>query len=255
MNRKVTLELMRQAVGRVGNCEPRFVCPICLGSEGTPTVEHVPAKSLGGEPLTLVCEPCNNLAGRTLQLAQKRRHRVAFTTAAGPGRGTYHVSGNERVLKVDARRNSPAVFDAVFKADVPFELTDFDERRWATARIGDLRDAYLWGFALFGYSLIARPEYEWVRVALRSGSTPNSKFAVGARTLTKPNPGIWLLAEPRNALMVVNGEHGCILPTPACPDPYLTLGDETARCSTTGARPVPTTTMLLWDSAPDSLAK
>lgn len=50
----------------------------------------------------------------------------------------------------------------------------YDARK---ARIADLRDAYLWVFARFGYSAVANTLCDWIREAIETGVAQHNKWA------------------------------------------------------------------------------
>ncbi len=263
------------AAARAGNCSPRYVCPICLGSffEFDPkelTVEHVPAKALGGKPLLLTCRQCNNEAGHELQSHQaERERREAFwqnregkplnlevQTPSGVVRGEVKSSGEPREFTVHAHRTAPDVLDQVdWRKVANSEFRLGRKFKWGRARIGDLRDAYLWVFAQYGYSCVAVPSYDWIRSAIRSGQAANDKWAIAlGDDFTKlaqeecRGPVILVTEVPQCAIVVADGDHGCILPTPQCPDPYAELSDDRAQGRFVNkAIPVPKEMVLAWD--------
>ena len=244
---------MENAADRVWRCSPRFVCPLCLGStDRSPTREHVPAKKLGGTVLTLTCGPCNQRAGSLLQPAQLRRAEVEFQTPVGQARGELKWEGNVRHINVPQSRNDPSVIEYILDAgrsDTPCRIGELYEPRWPIARIADLRDAYLWAFAYFGYTLIATPAFDWIRNAIRSPTeNTNRKFALNMG-VSSSEPCMFVLGAPApGALIVLDGSRAVVLPTPFCPAPYMLFADDKRELSL-ASRPirVPRRTLLRWD--------
>ncbi len=232
-----------------------------MGDSIQVTVEHVPPRTQGGSWLTLTCLDCNNTAGKTVQRQLDRRHEVTFLVGGKLTRGYYKVSANGPVLEVPGERNNPEALRELFGGDGHSVITEFDQRNWQLSRISNLRDAYLWLFAQCGYSLIARREYEWVRQTIRTGERSPYEFGVLVPILKDPNPGIWPLKHPAGAVLVVDGEHACILPSPRCPDPYSQLGADRASITFADqgrhavALPMPQTTILTWDLSNPTLAR
>jgi len=270
-------DLGANAAAIAGNCSPRYVCPLCRRSfyEYAPhllTKEHVPPKAVGGWVLALTCIECNNSAGHQIQSHQVERHRqeqfwagngvgqtnLEIQTNKGVVRGTVSLSGSPRLFVVQRERTAPAA-----QASTEDELASATLHKlgnaysWHKARVSDLRNAYLWVFAEFGYNLVMHDFYNWVREDIRRGHSSNAKW--GIRTVDPVSldaqkelgsPVILVTDRPQGALIVSNGEHGCLLPTPMCPDPYSVLDDDQARISVlTKAIPVPRRMKLKWDHA------
>lgn len=270
-------ELGANAAAIAGNCSPRYVCPLCRQSffEYSPqllTKEHVPPEAVGGRILVLTCVECNSRAGHKIQSHQAERHRqdqfwagngdghinLEIQTKKGIVRGTASLSGSPRQFIAQRERTSPSAQESteeelsvatLYKLGNPYH--------WHKARVSDLRNAYLWVFAEFGYNLVMHDFYNWVREDIRSGQSSNAKW--GIRTVdpvsidaqkAMGSPVILVVDRPQGALIVSNGEYGCLLPTPMCPDPYSGLDDDQARISVlTMAIPVPTRMKLKWDHA------
>ena len=266
------------AAALAGNCSPRYVCPLCMRSHRTfdgkeLTREHVPAESLGGT-LLLTCRLCNNEAGRRLQGHQVERERqesfwrgdgdgkmnFELHTAGGTVRGEIESSGAPRRFIIQSSRTDPNSL-ANWPPPAGQESSAYTLGRrynWQASRIADLRDAYLWAFAQYGYSLIAQPSYNWVRKAIQEGGHSNTKWAInlddpftGEQQRINGRPIILVTSKPEGALVIANGSRGTILPTPHCQNPYAEL-EETCATLTflTKVIPVPRTLLLVWDHLP-----
>lgn len=191
------VEAARWAGSRVG---PYYYCPLCgrgfsedaldpeAPHENRLTEEHVPPKSVGGVPLVLTCWLCNNWAGVTVdaELA-KREEQHRFLDAGALKQGEYSGPGRLRLgeleLNVDmelepdggtfrvlSERNAPETYE---KARELYEEADRDGLKFNVspvrrfhhrkAKIGDLKSAFLIGFAAFGYLWAEHPAVKLVR--------------------------------------------------------------------------------------------
>ena len=118
-----------------------------------------------------------------------------------------------------------------------------------------MRDAYLWVFAQYGYSLIAQSAYDWVRKAIQDGGHSNTKWAINlddpftAEQQRLHGRAVMLVtSKPQGALLIANGTRGTILPTPYCQNPYAELEEARATLTfLTKVIPVPQTLLLVWD--------
>ncbi len=264
-----------EAAARAGNCTPRYVCPLCRASffkydSEELTKEHIPTEALGGKVLCLTCRRCNNEAGNLLQAGQvEREHQQAFwrgdgkeplnlevETPAGVIRGEVEPAGEPRQFTIHHHRTNPAVLGSVPDAELTISGYRLGRKfDWGAARVADLRDAYLWVFAQYGYSLVAVEYYEWIRDAVKTGRTTKDKWAIrlddpftGRAQELADGPVILVTSEPESALVVANGARGCVLPTPHCPDPYVALGvDKATIAFRNKALRVPTSLVMTWD--------
>lgn len=267
-----------EAAARVGNCSPRYVCPVCLKTypqfnDHELSREHVPSKALGGTPLLLTCTACNNTAGHRLQRHQVERERqesfwrgdgkvplnFEHHARGGTVRGEIESAGEACRFRIDPSRTAPSALDSLYRNGS--EKGTFTLGRpytWHASRIADLRDAYLWVFAQYGYSLIAEATYNWVRDCVRDGISTNPKWAID---LDDPftaeqqrmcgRPVILITSIPQGALVVANGRRGTILPTPMCRDPYGGLEEDKAVLQFLPRTiPVPMDLCLAWDNLP-----
>lgn len=255
MNRNEVYTLCSAAAARAGDCSHRFVCPLCLRSfyENDPkvlTVEHVPAKALGGKGLLLTCKNCNSKAGHLLQGNQTERDRqAAFWEGAIPtpfnisvethfgtirGTVTYDGSGHANVM-ADHKRMSPSTIKAfeLEKSQIVYNAVSIGRRfNPGRARVADLRDAYLWTFARYGYRAIAFPALDWIRYGIRIGQTSETRWSVEVRDDSilnaqkdKKGPIICFMEKPQGAIFVCRGKNGVILPSIFNQDPYEEIDD------------------------------
>jgi len=173
-----------------------YACPQCLEpfdrsalSDGRLTVEDVPPVKVGGRPMVLTCQPCNNGAGSQLDESAGEWHRmrgllnqpgratpVQFAegvngilsiaddqtvilgvdpTRSHPGRYLTYIAEHEDRVKTS--NLDPTAGLALFDFNVSFRV---DKRR---LRLSYLRAAYLAMFARWGYRLIISEVFEPVR--------------------------------------------------------------------------------------------
>lgn len=268
-------ELGVEASGTVGNNSGLYPCPLCreLFNIDDLTEEHVPPKSVGGKVLTLTCEKCNNTAGYEVQSHESERMKekefysgniekpinLELSTTQGVVRGKVSMADDMRVLNVDLDRMHP---DMYLLEDV--EMSGAAIHRlgrgydWHKSRVSDLRNSLLWVFARYGYTMVMADCFDPIRADIKRGVSDNSKW--GLRTDFEyvqklqehsNSPIILVTAEPDGALIVANGEYGCLLPSPICPDPYTDLDDNYARISiANGYFSVPAKMELKWDFSP-----
>jgi len=178
-----------EAFARARPDAPRlYCCPICIRGFDNPdelTIEHVPPKSVGGKPLVLTCQDCNNRSGHLLdahirtgrdrrEVAEGKRetwiklsqfgHTVTAKALFGPGR--IHVTAVPEKSDPEAHRSLFAKLDEVAATksmDWGFSIEfSFRHSRLREA-VGWLRVAYLYAFAALGYNFILRPELNIIR--------------------------------------------------------------------------------------------
>lgn len=261
MDKRGAFIIASRAAALAGNCSPRYVCPLCLRSfyendYDRLTIEHVPAKALGGKPLVLTCAPCNSDAGFLLQSHQAEQVRqdkfwageiertlnIEVDTKHGTIRGEVAYDGEGALnVKIHPKRMNPTEQEELAKNSEQLEYKSFQIGRFFSgdkARIADLRDAYLWIFARYGYRAVAIPAYDWIRDAIRKGETKRKKWSITiedssdeAAALGKVGPVIYWLDRPQGAFLVCNRGRGIILPSPFKPNPYVELDDDRANIS------------------------
>ncbi|MEU9454846.1 hypothetical protein [Streptomyces sp. NPDC048277] len=84
--------------------EDLYACPLCLTSicrigaveSRYLTFEDAPPKSVGGRPLALTCQPCNNNSGTHFDAHAEKEHRLlSFLTSEGssPMNAEFSVGG------------------------------------------------------------------------------------------------------------------------------------------------------------------
>lgn len=259
MDKRSAFSIGCSAAARAGKCSPRYVCPLCLRSFYDAdfdllTKEHVPSEALGGNILTLTCAACNSEAGSLLQGHQAEKVRqdkfwegeteepfnVEISTKYGTirGEGTYDGIGSVKV-DVHQHRMNPSEKEEMAKNSEGLEYESVRIGRGFShgkARIADLRDAYLWVFARYGYRAIAFSAFDWIRDAIRQGETDQRKWSINiegpsgqAEIPNAGSPIICWLDKPRDAFLICNGKSGIILPSPFNQDPYADLDDDKAR--------------------------
>lgn len=159
-------------------------------------------------------------------------------------RGSALSKGDGEVeFRVDQGRTNPSHLELLEAGEA--ESIEADSLKignrfsYQTARRADLRDAYLWAFAEYGYRLIANQFFDPVRQVIQSGDPAPARWGLSVPKAGYPFSELHIeeggliavLTQPSGALMVINGEHGHILPTPHCPDPYSTLDEGQAKIS------------------------
>lgn len=167
-----------------------YCCPLCIRGFVTPapevlSFEDVPPRSVGGKPLVLTCRKCNNTqgseldshikAGRDLgEILEGKRStparlilgegNMAVTARLGPQEvNLVEVPGKSHPRRRDALASGMEDLMAAGPDGGSFKLqfsTRHDEWR---ERVAWLRVAYLYLFALLGYSFILRPELNPIR--------------------------------------------------------------------------------------------
>ena len=146
-----------------------IACPICLTvftrthafSGRTATLEHVPPKSLGGQPRCLTCRSCNAKTGRVIDqaAAQAAQERFGVTVDIMGKRDTF-------MLSLDGKALTPP-FAGYSKQDFR-KLADSESRSFTMSiKIPDaqavaassLKSAYLALFSLLG----SRTGYDYIQ--------------------------------------------------------------------------------------------
>jgi hypothetical protein len=178
-----------KAVARVFGREGLYVCPICgrgfdmaAAQRGDLTLEHVPARSVGGKAIVLTCRRCNSTAGYTADAALSKREinrrfvefmvgrRDEFEGHIGLRIGADEVrarvvrygDGLDTRFEILGGTNNPARVEAaghymsclVERGDATGETftvssgSSYDPR---LAKVADLKAAFLAAFAALGY--------------------------------------------------------------------------------------------------------
>jgi hypothetical protein len=169
-----------------------YPCPLCIRGFTTPdalTFEDVPPKSVGGKPLLLTCQTCNNTSGHLLdahirsgqdlkEMAEGKREAPIQLTQFGHtinALATFSPGG----LSIAGRpkHSDPKAHKALFEeldrvADSG--STDWDIKITMSSRhspqregVGWLRVAYLYASAALGYQWVMRPELDRIREQFR----------------------------------------------------------------------------------------
>lgn len=172
-----------------------YCCPSCVRGFDNPapealSFEDVPPKSVGGTPLVLTCRKCNNThgsgldahikAGRDLGEIVEGTHPAWARLRKGDGDMAVMATlgATEISLTEVAGKSNPVARDALASHLEGLAGTDatgselnlefsirYDEWR---ERVGWLRVAYLYLFALLGYRFILRPELNPIREQFRT---------------------------------------------------------------------------------------
>jgi hypothetical protein len=195
-------QLVRSRLGDELVVEPDFndgfVCPICFKLFSRDQIaalsrEHVPPKRLGGEPITLTCRLCNNVAGYELEHhLLKKADFDAFN--AGPSertlRGQATVNKNTTLpisfLWTDQNtwglvppdeviRNNPKQIDQFTRQiNAPQPSIDLSLPGWnlKKADISILKAAYLIAFSNLGYIFALNPNIHQLRQQILEPDQP-----------------------------------------------------------------------------------
>lgn len=164
-----------------------YICPLCLNGygedavlDGTLTLEHVPAESLGGNGIILTCKTCNNTAGHALEsqshLRAKQNNFISTLVGKELGHGGCGVAkfgdvqinielirSSDAVTLKASKNNSPAALlasQAFFEKasiednwkNLSFQVSSKDAFHVRRAHVADLKAAFLSLSAAFGYS-------------------------------------------------------------------------------------------------------
>jgi len=190
-----------------------YCCPLCIHGFNTRhidmlSIEDVPPQSIGGKPLLLTCRKCNNTcgteldchikAGRDLQEILEGTRETRGRLRVGENRATVKgtIFGDSNILREVNRKSNPLERDAVrsfFKnlvtteaigQEFHFEFSmKYDEWR---ERIAWLRVAYLYLFALLGYTFVLRDALNPIREQFRR---PDEKLVPQIiKVMTEPIP-------------------------------------------------------------------
>jgi hypothetical protein len=230
-----------------GLSEEIYICPICgRGFDKNAvydkilTVEHAPPKSMGGKGIALTCVCCNRDAGHRIDASVKARNdQFRFIEAMADRRNTY--SGRVRLgiagetlnfdlsigparMEMVPVRNDPkakARWLAQMKQyattgtwdGTQFTVTSRQKFHMWRSKVGDLKTAYLLGFAAFGYRWAFNHRLDLVRKQIRN---PDDKVIdgfwlfLGWNTLSPKT--LALVQNPFEFVYVCLGRTAVILP-------------------------------------------
>jgi len=99
MNNFVNFDKCVEVIKKLSNCTiSSYICPICGNlfdkesvENKTLTIDHVPPKSIGGKPLVLTCESCNNDLGSKLD-SQIKNHQDFVKSVKTISTGNGHLT-------------------------------------------------------------------------------------------------------------------------------------------------------------------
>jgi hypothetical protein len=190
------------ALGRVLIPRPPeiYACPLCLGAfttdyleNGQLTDEHVPPKSVGGNPIVLTCRYCNRLSGSYFDEAVATDEKLrtfgqphalgslpATVTRLGVrNNGSIRFDGQTFFMVGDPGQNNPQATEAITASlervgeGSTLQLAVRVKHDPLRAGLGWLRAAYLAAFAMYGYAYVLQPAFNSLRAAI---GNPDSGF-------------------------------------------------------------------------------
>jgi len=170
------------AAGLETQREDSLICPLCWEETlyEDLTEEHIVPDSVGGNCLTLTCEPCNNNHGSKLD-AHLARYQSIIDAFNGHGvlktkleiNGSrvatdLHWGKNSKDFKIIAKASDPKACDKIHSDFVEDKVTDgmitfeygYSQNGFKTAV---LRAAYLAVFRRFGYVYLNHPVVQIIR--------------------------------------------------------------------------------------------
>ena len=153
---------------------------------GILTDEHVPPRSVGGKPLVLTCQACNNLASGGLDesVADDEKLRTfgkpnsvgrlpgSVTVGGFRNNGSIGFDGKTFVLLGHPGQNNPETVAAhsqpldAMGAGSSMTVKFRVRRDLRQASLGWMRAAYLVGFAVYGYRYVLQAAFNIVREAV-----------------------------------------------------------------------------------------
>lgn len=243
--------------------EDGFICPICYGFfdrkslsfeyDDRLTLEDIPPKSLGGQPLTLTCKICNNLAGSELEShLSKRLHFDEFMQGVKDssidarfrphptvdlGSTVINRGENRIYIEYDPHRSDPSQIERFNELVSSGGIAEFDlnfsgKYKNNRAEIALLRIAYLLAFSTFGYGFLFSKNLESVQQQLRNPQeTIMSAWGILRAVFQDKMLGINIITDPielRSLLVVFDLKtelrtmrYGVLLPGPTSPGPEV----------------------------------
>ncbi len=207
-----------------------YACPMCLSAfdesgldqtlEHKLTLEDVPPKKLGGKPVILTCNKCNNQSGTGLDahlLNQTRAVNVLTGKLGGSKEAVIQINEGSIVTgKIEnlpnnvlgirlynkSNPNAQKDFDNLVKnwnqGKIKFNITGGNPRRFEVAK---LRIAYLLAFAKFGFGFVLNRTMEPIRQQVLN-PTENILDHLGIAKLDFEfdSEGIYLIKEPKELI-------------------------------------------------------
>lgn len=185
------------AEGREFQIMDAFICPICLNiikkeDSDVITLEDVPPKSVGGKPLLITCQPCNNVVGgkiesflhnellvsHLLKNPEGIPFKAEYTLNGVKIKGRYKISSieNQEIqCSIDSNdiNNYPNFTQELdhnwdgANLEIKYDLTSV-KRNDEYANLSILKSAYLLAFAKLGYMYILNNNLDTIRDQLQN---------------------------------------------------------------------------------------
>lgn len=185
------------AEGREFQIMDAFICPICLNiikkeDSDIITIEDVPPKSVGGRPLLITCQPCNNVVGGSIESFLHNELQVFHLVRNPediPFKAEYTLNGvkikgrvkiksiedHEILCTIDSNDiNNCPIFTQELEhnwdgsnLEIKYDLTSV-KRNDEYANLSILKSAYLLAFAKLGYMYILNDNLDPIRDQLQN---------------------------------------------------------------------------------------
>lgn len=205
-----------------------YACPMCLtvfdesgldqSQKHRLTLEDVPPKKLGGKPLVLTCNICNNKSGTQYDSHLLNQTRaVNFLSRKEGGQKEVVIQINDKSKIKGIAKNMPdnTLGIHLINKSNPMAQPDIDHlfKNWNSGKfkldvkggnprlfnIAKLRIAYLMAFAKFGYGYIMNTQTQIIRSQL---ANPKDKFlehlGIVKLNFEEDISGIFLVKNPKN---------------------------------------------------------
>ncbi|WP_456459244.1 hypothetical protein [Reichenbachiella sp.] len=205
-----------------------YACPMCLtlfdetgldqSKERRLTLEDVPPKKLGGKPLILTCNTCNNQSGTKYDshlLNQTRAENFLRRKEGGQKEVVIQINNKSKIKGIAKNLPNDTLGIHFINKSNPMAQPDIDHlfKNWNSGQfkldikggnpklfnIAKLRIAYLLAFAKFGYGYIMNWQTQIIRSQL---SNPNDAIiehlGIVKLNFEEDISGIFLVKHPKN---------------------------------------------------------